>query len=123
PLRRPVVPDRCGSHRPPTETGRSARTACRVRSPFVAFEPIRTERLILRRPEPGDVDAAFARRNLAEVARYQDWELPYTREQAERSNAKAVAMDGPTDGRGWSITVVDAAAPERILGDLYCELK
>jgi RimJ/RimL family protein N-acetyltransferase len=89
----------------------------------VAFEPIRTERLILRHPEPGDVDAAFERRNLAEVARYQDWELPYTREQAERSNAKAVAMDGPTDGEGWSITVVDAAAPERILGDLYVELK
>lgn len=89
----------------------------------MAFEPIRTERLILRRPEPGDVDAAYERRNLTEVARYQDWELPYTREQAERSIAKAVAMDGPTDGQGWSITVVDAAAPERILGDLYCELK
>lgn len=89
----------------------------------MAFEPIRTDRLILRRPEPGDVDAAYERRNLADVARYQDWELPYTREQAERSIAKTAAMDGPTDGEGWSITVVDAAAPERILGDLYCELK
>lgn len=89
----------------------------------MAFEPIRTERLILRAPRIEDADAAFARRNLAEVARFQDWELPYTREQAERSTAKAVEMDGPTDGAGWSLTVVDAASPETILGDLYVELK
>jgi RimJ/RimL family protein N-acetyltransferase len=32
-------------------------------------------------------------------------------------------MDGPVDGAGWSLTVVDAEAPDRILGDLYVELK
>ncbi|MDY7101271.1 MAG: GNAT family N-acetyltransferase [Actinomycetota bacterium] len=87
------------------------------------FEPIRTERLVLRRPEPGDAEAAFVRRNLPEVARYQDWELPYTRERAEESTARAAAMDGPVDGEGWSITVVDAAQPDRILGDLYLGLR
>ena len=89
----------------------------------MAFEPIRTERLILRRPELSDAEAYFERRNLAEVARYQDWELPYTREQAETSVAQAAAMDGPVDGEGWTITVVDATAPDRILGDLYVELR
>jgi RimJ/RimL family protein N-acetyltransferase len=89
----------------------------------VGFEPIRTERLILRPPRLSDAEAAYERRSLPEVARYQDWEMPYTRERADRSTAKATAMDGPVDGEGWSITVVDAAAPEDILGDLYVEIK
>ncbi|MEZ5219519.1 MAG: GNAT family N-acetyltransferase [Ilumatobacteraceae bacterium] len=89
----------------------------------MAFVPIRTERLILRSPQETDAEAAFERRNLPEVARYQDWELPYTRERAEAATAKAAAMDGPTVGQGWSLTVVDASDPERILGDLYLELR
>jgi RimJ/RimL family protein N-acetyltransferase len=89
----------------------------------VAFQPIRTERLILRRPRLSDAEAAYERRSLPEVARYQDWEMPYTMERAERSMARAAAMDGPVDGEGWSITVVDAEAPDRILGDLYVELR
>jgi len=89
----------------------------------VAFDPIRTERLILRPPVAEDAEAAFERRRLPEVARFQDWELPYTREQAKASMARAAAMDGPTDGEGWTITVVDAEEPDRILGDLYVELR
>ncbi len=92
--------------------------ARRLASSAVAFEPIRTERLILREFQLSDAEAAYQRRRLPEVARYQDWELPYTREQAERRVADVVAMDGPTDGKYWSLTVVDATAPELILGDL-----
>lgn len=87
------------------------------------FQPIRTERLILRRPVLGDAKAAYERRNLTEVARYQRWELPYTRERAEEQTAEAAELDGPIDGKGWTITVVDATMPDRILGDLYLELK
>ena len=87
------------------------------------FEPIRTERLILRRPLVGDADAAYLRRSLPEVARYQDWEMPYTMERAERSTAKSAAMEGPAVGQGWTITVVDAQAPDRILGDVIVELR
>src|SRR5690606_36306624 len=68
-------------------------------------------------------EAAYQRRSLPEVARYQDWEMPYTRERAEASTARVAAMDGPVDGKGWTITVVDANEPERILGDLYVELR
>jgi RimJ/RimL family protein N-acetyltransferase len=89
----------------------------------VAFEPIRTDRLVLRRPVLSDAEAAYVRRSLPEVARYQDWEMPYTRERAEKSTAEAAAMDGPLDGKGWTITVVDASEPDRILGDLYVELR
>lgn len=85
----------------------------------MGFAPIRTDRLILRATTLDDAEAAYQRRNRPDVARYQDWELPYTREQAEQRAAEVVAMDGPTDGQGWSLTVTEAADPERILGDLY----
>ncbi|MBN4047581.1 GNAT family N-acetyltransferase, partial [Acidimicrobiaceae bacterium AH-315-P05] len=97
--------------------------ASRLLSAAVAFEPIRTERLILRQSKLSDAQAAYERRNLPEVARYQDWEMPYTLERAERRMAELVAMDGPVDDRGWSLTVVDAAEPERILGDLAVEIR
>jgi RimJ/RimL family protein N-acetyltransferase len=87
------------------------------------FEPIRTERLILRPPRLSDAEAAHQRRSLPEVARYQDWEMPYTLERAERSMARTAAMDGPVVGEVWTITVVDAEAPERIVGDLAVELR
>jgi RimJ/RimL family protein N-acetyltransferase len=89
----------------------------------VSFEPIHTERLILRRPRLGDAAAAYERRSLPEVARYQDWEMPYTMERAEKSMARAAAMDGPAVDEGWTITVVDAQAPDRILGDLSVQLR
>lgn len=89
----------------------------------MGFEPIRTERLILRRPQLSDAEAAFERRSLPEVARYQDWEMPYTRERAEKSMARSAAMDGPVEGAGWTITVVDAEAPDQILGDVIVELR
>jgi RimJ/RimL family protein N-acetyltransferase len=89
----------------------------------VVFEPIRTERLILRRPLVSDAEATHARRSLPEVARYQDWEMPYTREQAAASVARSAAMDGPTNDAGWNLTVVAAEAPDRILGDVYVELR
>jgi RimJ/RimL family protein N-acetyltransferase len=85
----------------------------------VAFEPIHTERLILRRCRLSDAQAAFERCNLPEVALYQDWEMPYTLERAERRMSELEAMDGPTDDKGWSLTVVDAVDPTQILGSLY----
>ena len=94
-----------------------------LRSGSVRFEPIRTERLILRPPRLSDAEAAYARRSLPEVARYQDWEMPYTRERAEKSMARTAAMDGPEVDQGWTITVVDAEAPDSILGDLSVQLR
>jgi len=88
----------------------------------VPFEPIRTERLILRPSRLSDAEAAFERCNLPEVARYQDWEMPYTLERAEQTMTELAAMDGPTDGKSWNLTVVDAAVPERILGALAVEI-
>ena len=89
----------------------------------VKFEAIRTERLILRPPRLSDAEAAYQRRSLPEVARYQDWEMPYTRERAERSMARTASMEGPVADAGWTITVVEADAPDTIVGDLAVELR
>lgn len=67
----------------------------------------------------GDLDAAIERRSSPEVAKYQDWELPYDAEHAKTVMAKLEEMDGPVNDSGWSLTVVDAASPETIMGDLY----
>lgn len=91
----------------------------------MAFEAIRTERLIIRAPEPADVDATFERRSNPEVARYQDWEMPYTRERAELSTARSIerAAEWPQNHDTWNATVVDAATPDLILGDLAVQLR
>lgn len=89
----------------------------------MTFDPIRTERLILRQSISSDAEAAYQRRRLPEVARYQDWELPYTREQAVQRMTALEAMDGPADGEEWSLTVVAGNEPEQVLGDLYVGVK
>ncbi len=66
-----------------------------------------------------DLDAAIERRSLPEVAKYQDWEMPYDTERAAEIMAKLVKMDGPENDSGWQATVVDRAEPDRILGDVY----
>ena len=66
-----------------------------------------------------DFEAAVERRSLPEVAKYQDWEMPYDVEEGKRRMAKLVEMDGPVDGSGWNLTVVDRNEPETIMGDLY----
>lgn len=83
------------------------------------FEPMRTERLLLRHWQVGDAEFAFEYRNLPEVARYQDWEMPYTLERAHKNVERLAAMEGPTPESGWSVIVCDPDDPDRVFGDLY----
>jgi len=64
----------------------------------VKFDALRTERLLLRPPRSSDVHDLHARRNDAEVARYQDWQMPYPLDRAEVLLADSLALDGPTPG-------------------------
>ncbi len=89
----------------------------------MSFAPLRTARLVLRAAEPGDAEAAFVMRNLPEVARYQDWQLPYTLEQAQQFTTSLAAQDWPASGGGTNLMVVEAAAPERVVGDVYAGLR
>jgi RimJ/RimL family protein N-acetyltransferase/ribosomal protein S18 acetylase RimI-like enzyme len=85
------------------------------------FNPIRTERLLMRPFEPRDLGEYHARRNDPEVARYQDWELPYSMEQAERVVSSLMAMDGPENDEWWMAVVCDPDTGE-VFGDVGTEL-
>jgi RimJ/RimL family protein N-acetyltransferase/ribosomal protein S18 acetylase RimI-like enzyme len=95
--------------RPPTDYRRAV------------FEPLITERLIVRTVEIGDIDALFERRNEPAVARLQAWALPYPRERAESVIANAAAVDAPQDEQWWMATVVERASGA-IVGDLVVHL-
>ncbi|HRE01786.1 MAG TPA: GNAT family protein, partial [Ilumatobacteraceae bacterium] len=86
------------------------------------FEPIRTERLLLRPMRESDADAFFERRNHPDVARYQTWTLPYPRERAERVVASVIEMGRPVADDTWMLTVADLDDTE-VYGDLVLELK
>ncbi len=85
------------------------------------FQPIHTDRLLIRQFQPADVTGFMARRNDPEVARFQDWELPFTREQAEKTVSELVAMGGPARGDWWMAVVADAVSGE-VVGDLALHL-
>lgn len=85
------------------------------------FTPIHTDRLLLRPFQPGDLAGYHARRNDPDVARYQDWELPYSLERAERVVAELVALDGPKDDEWWAAIVSERDSGE-VFGDVGVEL-
>ena len=85
------------------------------------FSPIRTERLLIRPFQPEDAIGLAERRNHPEVARYQDWSVPYPLDQAEKLVAELVAMDGPQDDEWWMAAVCDIDTGE-VVGDLALHL-
>lgn len=86
------------------------------------FEPIRTERLLLRGVRASDVDALRHRRNDPRVAELQAWALPYTIEQAQGLIEGAMKDDEPPTDDWWMITVADDGDAE-VIGDLALHLK
>lgn len=87
----------------------------------MAFDALRTERLLLRSPRPPDATALHARRNDPEVARYQDWLVPVPLERVEAEIDRAATLGGPTPGKWWMMTVADDA-DTTVLGDLVVHL-
>ncbi len=83
----------------------------------MTFGPIETERLRIRRPEIGDTEALFERRNHPDAARYQDWPYPYPMESARKATAATSTMDGPTEDEWWMVTIVERASGA-IVGDI-----
>lgn len=78
---------------------------------------LHTERLALRVLGRGDVTEFVRYRNLADVARYQDWQLPYTRDLAHALVDDMEPLDGPTPGE-WVQIAVEHVDAERLVGDL-----
>ncbi|WP_395153736.1 GNAT family N-acetyltransferase [Ilumatobacter sp.] len=87
----------------------------------MTFEPIRTERLLLRPVRRTDADALTERRNNPDVAKWQTWTLPYPAEQAQQSVDEMAAMPGPVHDEWWMLTIADLADTE-IYGDVPIRL-
>jgi RimJ/RimL family protein N-acetyltransferase len=85
------------------------------------FTSIRTDRLLLRPFVLDDSAGLAARRNDPEVARLQNWELPYPLERAEKLVSSLVAMEGPSNDEWWMAVVADGETGE-VLGDLALHL-
>lgn len=81
------------------------------------FDPILTDRLVLRRFRADDEAALLARRNDPKVAVYQNWTTPYPPETAKAMATSLAAMEGPVDGEWYMVTVADKVTGE-VIGDL-----
>lgn len=85
------------------------------------FEPINSERLTIRAFVESDVRELAVRRNDPDVARYQNWEIPYPVEKVEEIVTSLVEMEGPTDDEWWMAVVCDSETGAT-LGDLAVHL-
>ena len=85
------------------------------------FEPLRTERLLLRAFRAEDVAGLVARRNHPDVARYQDWKTPFGADRAEALVEEVIAMGEPQHD-GWWMAVVCDADGGAVVGDLALHL-
>lgn len=67
--------------------------------------PLTTSRLHLRLMNQTDVDTMARYRAIDQIARYQDWPMPYTRDRAATSLAKQSALVDVANGEWVSIAI------------------
>lgn len=79
------------------------------------FLPFHTARLLVRAFAAADVPSFARYRNDPDVARYQDWPLPYAEEAAQRLVDSQVGIDGPVAGE-WVQLALELAG--ELVGDL-----
>jgi RimJ/RimL family protein N-acetyltransferase len=71
------------------------------------FTVLRTPRLLLRRFQPGDLDAFVAYRADPEVARYQGWDSPFSMIDAERFLEEQRGVGFAQPGAWLQLAIVD----------------
>jgi len=81
-----------------------------------AFTALTTQRLVLRRFRPEDLDAFVAYRSDPETARYQSWEAPYQPSQARQFLQELEAIHPDTPGE-WFQFAVAPRHTDRLIGD------
>jgi RimJ/RimL family protein N-acetyltransferase len=86
----------------------------------MAVLPLVTERLVLRVMQPSDAGVLAAYRDDADVARHQDWELPFSVADAERLLAGQAHLDD-LDAEGWTQVAIDHGG--EVVGDLAVGLE
>ena len=80
------------------------------------FEPIVTERLLLRRSSPEDAETISAYRSDPDVHRYQGWER--TDADGVRSEIEAMATRKPGEHGGWVQLTVEERETGILVGDV-----
>ncbi len=90
-------------------------------NPGMQFGEITTRRVVIRRPRLGDERALYERRNDPDVARYQNWVVPFPEEDARSTIAETAALAGPEVDEWWMAIIADAVSGET-LGDLVLHL-
>lgn len=86
-------------------------------SPDLAFGAGRTKRLVIRRFRPEDAASLAAYRSDPLVARYQSWEAPFAREEADAFIERLGVANPDTVGE-WFQFAVEEAATGQHLGDV-----
>jgi aminoglycoside 6'-N-acetyltransferase len=81
-----------------------------------SFTDLTADRLRLRRFTPADLDDFVAYRSIPEIARYQSWDAPYPREEAERFIAELAAQHPDTTGE-WFQFAIELRATGQLMGD------
>ena len=80
------------------------------------FEPLVTERLLLRRSRPEDAEAISAYRSDPEVHRYQGWER--TDPQGVHAEIEEMTGRAPGEPGGWIQLSVEERESGRLVGDI-----
>jgi len=83
---------------------------------------LESPRLILRSFQASDLENFLAYRNDPEVARYQSWNIPYTREQGLQF-IDLMKMASPTAQGEWYQVAVELKSTHAMIGDVaFCTL-
>ncbi len=77
--------------------------------------PLETERLTIRLLARGDITEFTRYRNIDDLARFQDWPLPYTRDLAHELIDEMESLIGPTADRWVQLALDDGSG---IVGDV-----
>jgi RimJ/RimL family protein N-acetyltransferase len=81
-----------------------------------AFAVLTSQRLVLRRFRPEDLDAFVAYRSDPRIARYQGWEVPYRPSQARQFLQDLQAIHPDTPGE-WFQFALALRRTDRLIGD------
>jgi RimJ/RimL family protein N-acetyltransferase len=87
-----------------------------------AFTTLTTERLVVRRFRPQDLDAFVAYRSDPRIARYQSWDAPYPVHQARRFLQELQDSHPDTPGE-WFQFAVTLRDMNRLIGDCAAHVR
>jgi RimJ/RimL family protein N-acetyltransferase len=86
------------------------------------FAALTSERLVLRRFRPDDLEAFVVYRSNPEIARYQSWETPYRRSQGRQFLRELRAVHPDTPGE-WFQFAVALRRTDRLIGDCAAHVR